>query len=236
MIALLVVLTPIALFYSMAILPSGIASIAASMTARKPYLTASAFIAGKFLPGFIFGLLIVIGLDTAFDRISIWASDIWRDPNVIDVSLQLVIGAVMVVFGYRLSQVRPESPDVTSSTAMTPATAFTVGAGLTIVGLPGNLFYFAAIDQILRADLLISGIVMAVLYYNVVVLAPLMLIVLSRRLFGARADSLFEAVAGFIQQRGKRLLFCGLLGLGVVLVVDAIGWFIGFPLLPSYIR
>ncbi len=31
-------------------------------------------------------------------------------------------------------------------------------------------------------------------------------------------------------------LFVGLLGLGVVLAVGAIGWFVGLPLLPGYDR
>jgi hypothetical protein len=42
-------------------------------------------------------------------------------------------------------------------------------------------------------------------------------------------------VARFLKRWGKQLLFFGLLGLGVVLVVDAIGWFFGFPLLPTYL-
>ena len=53
---------------------------------------------------------------------------------------------------------------------------------------------------------------------------------------GTRADPLFEAVARFTQQWGKRILFFGMLGIGAVLVADAIGWFIGFQVLPSYIR
>ncbi len=155
MTALLVFLTPIALINSVPTLPSGIAGVAASLGAEKPFLTAS---------------------------------------------------------------------------------AFSIAAGLTVVGLPSALLYFAAIDQILRADLRAPGIVNAVLFYNVVYLSPLMLIVLSRRLFGARADPLFGAVARFLERWGKRLMFFGLLGLGAVLVADAIGWFIGFPLLPSPIR
>ncbi len=38
-----------------------------------------------------------------------------------------------------------------------------------------------------------------------------------------------------MERRGKRLLFFGLLGLGLVLVIDAVGWFLGFPLLPTYL-
>ena len=236
MTALLVVLTPIALINSVAILPSGMTGVVASLGTRKPYITASAFIAGKFVPHFIFGLLLAIGLDTSFDRIAAWAKDIWQDPNAVDVLLQLIIGAVMVVFGYHLSRASRGRPDQATSTPMTPLSAFTIAAGLTVVGLPGAVLYFAAIDQILRADLEVPRILNAVLFYNVIYLSPLVLIVLSRRLFGARADPFFGAVTKFIERWGKRLMFFGLLGLGVVLVADAVGWFIGLPLLPSYIR
>lgn len=236
MTALLVFLTPIALINSVSTLPSGLAGVAASLGAEKPFLTASAFIAGKFVPRFAFGLLLAIGLDYAFDGLRVRAREAWQDPATLVVLLQLVIGAVMVVFGYHLSRASRQRPDHASATPLTPASAFSIAAGMAVVGLPGAVLYFAAIDQILRAELPALGIINAVLFYNVVYLSPLMLIVLSRRLFGTRADPLFEAVAKFLERWGKRLMFFGLLGLGAVLVADAIGWFIGLPLLPSPIR
>jgi hypothetical protein len=234
--ALLIVLTPIALINSVAILPSSIAGILTSLAARKPVLTASAFIAGKFVPHFAFGLLLAIGLDTAFDQFKVRAQDAWQEPDTLIVLLQLVIGTVMVVFGYHFSRASQQRADQGSSTLLTPARGFTVAAGLTVVGLPTAVFYFAAIDLILRADLNVPGIVKAILFYNVVYLSPLILIVLSRQLFGTRADPLFEAVAEFFKRRGKRLILFGMLGLGIVLMVDAISWFIGVPLLPGNIR
>lgn len=141
----------------------------------------------------------------------------------------------MVLFGYRLSRVtRQHQPDNASSMLMTPIGAFSVAAGLTITKLPGALLYFAAIDQILRADPTVPGIVTALLYYHLIFLFPLMLIVLARRLFGTRTDPILAAVSRFFKRRGKRLMFFGYLGLGMVLVVDALGWFLGFPLLPTY--
>ncbi len=232
---LLAVLTPIALINSVAILPSGIAGVVAALGARKPVLTARAFVAGKFVPHFAFGLLLTFGLDAAFDQLGVWTRDVWQDPATPVVVLQLIIGAVMVVFGYRLSRLSQHRPDGASSTPMTPFRAFSVAAGLTLVGLPGALLYFAAIDQILRADLTALGIVTAVLYYNVVYLLPLMLIILSRRLLGTRVDPIFGAVARFFERWGKQLMFFGLLGVGVVLAADAVAWFLGFPLLPRYI-
>ena len=233
--ALLAVLTPIALINSLSMLPAGITGVVASLGNRKPYLTAGAFIAGTFVPHFLFGLLLVIGLDNAFDRVSVWMHDKWRDPDTLDVALQLVIGVAMAVFGYRMARAGQRRPDRASSISMTPVRAFSVAAGLTIIGLPGALLYFAAIDQILRADITVLRIVNALLYYNLIMLFPLMLIVVMRRIFGTHADPIFAAVTRFLERWGKRLLFFGLLGIGIVLVVDAIAWFAGFPLLPTYL-
>ncbi len=233
---LLAILIPIALLNSLWFLPRGIAGIAAALGARKPVLTASALIAGTFVPNFAFGLLIAFGLDTTFDRLEVGARDVWQGRDTLVVGLQLIIGAVMVVFAYRLSRTSRRRSNDASSTTLTPVGAFSVSAGLTLMGLPSAVLYFAAIDQVLRADLAAPGIVKALLLFNVICLLPLMLLVLSRGLLGTRSDPLFRAVARFIGRWGGRLMFVGLLGLGVVLTLDAIGWFLGSPLLPSYLR
>jgi hypothetical protein len=236
MYVLLAVLTPIAFVSSLARLPGGIAGIAATQENPKPTLTASAFITGIFVPQFVFGLLLALGLNSVINQINVWMQDMWRDPDTLFVALQLVIGAVMVVFGYRLSRDRQHRPETASSTPTAPVRAFLVAAGLTIIGLPRALLYFAAVDLILRADLNLLGIVKALLYYNLINLLPLMLIVLVRRLLGTRSDAIFAAVARFFERWGKRLIFYGLLGMGLVLVADAMGWFLGFPLITPDFR
>ena len=233
---LLALLTPIALINSLATLPPSIAGVVASLGSRQPYLTAIAFIAGKFVPLFLFGLLLAIGLDTAFDRLTVTAQGVWRDPGVFLVSAQLIIGAAMLFLGYHLTRASEQRRENKSTAGMTPMGVFTVVAGATLLGLPGALFYFAAIDQILRADLTVTGIVIAILFYNVLYLSPLIFIVLMRRLFGTRADPLFSALTRFFQRWGKHLASFGLYCLGGILVADAAGWFIGLPLLPVNIR
>ncbi len=236
MTTLLALLTPIALVTSLTTLPPSAAGVVASLGTRQPYLTASAFIVGKFVPFFTFGLLLAIGLDTAFDQLKTRAQGVWQDPSVIFVSLQLVIGAAMLVLAYYLSRASKSPPGSESAAQMTPIAAFSVAATATLLGLPGALFYFAAIDQILRSDLTAWQIVKAILFYNMIYLFPLVLIVLSRRLFGTRADLFFNALTKFFQQWGKRLMSYGMYFLGAVLVADAVDWFSGFPLLPINIR
>jgi len=236
MATLLALLTPIALINGLSTLPPSIAGVVASLGARQPYLTAIAFITGKFVPLFLFGLLFAIGLDTAFDRFTATAQGAWRDPGALFVSLQLIIGAAMLALGYHLTRASDQRPDGKPTAGMTPMRVFSFVAGATLIGLPGALFYFAAIDQVLRADLSVTDIVKAILFYNVIYLSPLILIVLLRRLFGPRADPLFRALTKFFKRWGKRLMSFGLYFLGAILVADAVGWFTGFPLLPISIR
>ena len=61
---------------------------------------------------------------------------------------------------------------------MTPSQAWVMGAGATIAGLWGALPYFAAIDQILKADVSQVETMLALAYYNVVFIALGALLVL----------------------------------------------------------
>jgi hypothetical protein len=110
--------------------------------------------------------------------------------------------------------------------------AFTFAAGLVIVGLPGALPYFAAVDQMLRADLPTSQTVLAVFFYNLVFVAPLIAIVVVRQLTGARADGILAAINRFMETWGRRVIMIALIALGFLLVVDGVGWFLGRPVIP----
>ena len=234
MTALLAVLTPIALLNSLWFLPRGIAGIATALGTPRPVLTASALVAGKFVPNLAFGLVVAVGLDLCFDQIEARAQSLWQGRDSVLVGLQLVLGVLMIGFAYRLSR-SSQALDAASSTRLTPVGAFSVSAAMTIAGLPSAVLYFAAIDQVLRADLGIPAVLKSLLFFNLVCMLPLMLIVSSRALLGARIDPWFRALASSIARWGRQVVLVGLLGLGAALAWDAIGWFAGRPLLPAYV-
>lgn len=233
---LLAILTSIALVNSVLFLPTGITGIAASLATQRPFLTAIAFVAGKFTPHFLFGLLIAVGLDAAFDYLKLRAREAWQDPDYWLVAVQLIIGIAMIVVAILVSRGSKDPASPKSTKPVTPLGAFSVSAGMTLVGLPGALLYFAAIDQVLRANLASPGVFIAILYYNLVLVSPLLLVVLLRRLLGGMVDPLFAAISRFFERWGKKIVLLALSGVGAVLALDAIGWFIEFPLLPSYLR
>ncbi len=115
---------------------------------------------------------------------------------------------------------------------MSPARVFLLAAGLNLLGLPGALPYLGAIDLILRADLPLPTMVLALAYYSVVFIMPLAAIVAVRAVLAERSAPIFDAVNRFFDTWGRRLLVALILILGVLLVVDGVGWFLGHPLIP----
>jgi hypothetical protein len=103
---------------------------------------------------------------------------------------------------------------------------------LVVVGMPGAVPLFAAIDQILRADLSDAAAVWALLYYTLVFILSLLALVFIRIALGDRSERIFEAVNRFLSVWGARLVIIVLLLLGMVMLADGIGWIVGRSFIP----
>ena len=132
-------------------------------------------------------------------------------------------------------------PDVTGAAGPTPAgtpgpagpvKAFTFGFGLMIVGMPGALPYFAAVDQILRADPGATGMVVAISFYDLVFVAPLIAVIVLARALGEKGKEILARINRFFEVWGRRVTVILLVALGFILVADGIGWLMNAPLLP----
>ena len=115
---------------------------------------------------------------------------------------------------------------------MTGRQAFTAGVGLTVVGMPGAVPYLGAINLILRDELAVAQALVALVFYNLLFVVPLVAIIVLREVMGARSQSLLDRVRALVDIWGKRIVISLLAALGAVLVADGIGWFLGHPLIP----
>ncbi len=233
MVELLLILTPISLLDSMSAVPFCIVPLAILLGGNRPLLSSLMFIAGIVISYFPFGLLLLFGLDMIFD----WLTEtltafLSKEPDTLDLVLQLAIGLVMVIFGYRIAAARQSRDEGDAAAAITPGSAFVLAALLNLTGMWGALPYFAAIDQILRADLDAAGMVLVLAYYNLVFVIPLLAFIGLRYALGQKADRLFQTMARFFTRWGRRSIVFILFGLGVILLVDGISWFMGMPLIP----
>ncbi len=233
MTSLLLVLLPIALLDSTSMIPLAVVPLAIMLVGRQPILTATGFLAGIFVVYLGGGILIAIGLEALIDAIEPALIEILRHPTDLEIALQLVLGIVMIGFGWRIadSRLSSKTPQESKDT-FSLGKAFALGATLTIIGVPGAIPYFGAIDLILRADLDTPGAVAALLFYNLVFVAPLAALIGTRVLFPTHSERIFAVVASFCEVWGKRLVILILLVLGAMLMADAIGWWMGRPLLP----
>ncbi|MBW1687344.1 MAG: GAP family protein [Deltaproteobacteria bacterium] len=231
---LLLVLVPIALVDSTSMLPIGVPVMLAMLAAPRGPTACVAFLLGIFAVYLPCGIAIALGLGAVFERLGAWLAEAWaRTPGTSDLALQIAIGGALLAFGWKLAGTRQKRGErAAERSGLAPPQAFTLGAGLMIVGMPGALPYFAAVDQILRADVSATGAVLAVLWYNAVFLLPLILVPVLRLVLGARSQPFFDAVSRFSEVWGRRLIAAVLLLLGGLLVADGLGWFLGRPLFP----
>ena len=230
---LLGILAPIAFLDAGSIIPVAIVPMAIFLATARPYATSSGYIAGIFLPYVGFGVVIAFGLGWVIDELDTWFQRFYSEPNAVELAVQVVLGFAAIWFGTKMvSKPAPQATDPPQRET-TPADAFALGAGTILVGLPGALPYFAAIDQVLRSDLNPGSNVIALIYYNVIIVLPLLAMMVLHGLMGEASRPLFERVAAFSARWGGRAFAVLLLLFGALLVVDGVSFlFFDYPILP----
>jgi cytochrome c biogenesis protein CcdA len=99
--------------------------------------------------------------------------------------------------------------------------ALGLGAGVMAIELPTALPYFAAIAAILASPFALGAQIALVVLYNVAFVAPLLALVVARRLAGEEAAARLERVGAWLRLRAPAVVAALLALLGVV--VGAVG-------------
>ena len=232
MIGLTFILFAIALVDSTSMIPIGLFPLAAILGGRRPVIGALSFISGIFLVYTLSGVLLLLGFDLVFEMIGPSISRWWNQPNIAELGLQIVIGTLLLVYGWRQYRLPEISASSDSPEPVSPVGAFTLGSSLTVIGIYGAVPYFGAIEQILKADLSFMASMGALIFYNIVFVLPFFVLFLLRILKPNQSKSIFRSISLLINRWGKTAIVGGFIILGIVLIADSIGWFLGYPLLP----
>jgi len=228
---LISLITPIALLDSLSMLPVCIVPIIILLTHERPVFHSSMFLLGLLVVYIPFGLLLILGVDIVFEAAGRLINEWFIEKhNGTQVLLQLVIGIALLALGYQIAKKHTQKLEEQPKVIVNARTAFTFAAILMLTGLWGALPYFAAIDQILRAELSSLQMVLSVLYYNLIFISPLVALVVIGIILGPEAKSLFEKLVAWLLHFGKRLITLALYLLGFILIVDAVGWYLNMPL------
>lgn len=232
---LLIILTPVALLDSLSILPVCLVPIIILLTSERPVFFTSIFFLGILIVYLPFGLLLIFGFNLVIESAGQWISHWLRqEPNSIELILQILIGLALIALGYQIAKKHTQKLEEQPSIRITARMTFTFSALLMLSGLWGALPYFAAVDQILRAELSALQMSVAVLYYNLIFISPLLIIFVIGYIIGPGAKRILEKLVAWLLHYGKRLITIALYILGVILITDAIGWFFGSPIITLY--
>lgn len=229
---LLTILTTIALLDSTSIVPVATMPLVTMLSSKRPLLTSLSFLAGIFLTYFACSLLAYAGLDGLFDALGVWFDGWKTNPDTPDLYLETALGALMVVFALLMCRPGRKPQKKREPKSISPAGVFLFGAFLMLIGMPGALPMFAAIDMILRADPPGITAALILLYYVFVFILPLVAIVMIRVVAGDRSEPVFDAINRFLSVWGRRIVIIVLFVLGLALLADGIGWMLGRSFIP----
>ena len=233
MLELLLTLTTISLLDSMSAVPIALIPLAIILNGRTPVTGALGFISGGFVVYFLFGLLILMGLDSLIDKYAAqFILYMKSEPDCVELVIQIIIGFIMIFFAWQFSRKAPQDGNTRSyDSDITPVQAFILSATINIIGMWGALPYFAAMAQILKADLEMASMIWILVYYNLVFALPLIGFIVLRLIMGQKATVLLGKITDFFSHWGKQVIVLSLYILGPLKIADGIGWFTGYPIL-----
>jgi len=181
----------------------------------RPVSNSIAALLGHTAAYLSFGIGLALAFDIIMDRLA--------NPEPIDYVLSLLIGTLLLwaAWGVRGDKQQQTAPNVEQ---LTPLKAFGIGAIINIVGLPFALPYFAALDQILKADLTVANSALVIIGYNIGYTLPFLVVPLLAIAMGERSRPVLARINEKVDRVSAILMPFILAIVGIALVADAISY------------
>jgi len=179
----------------------------------KPFANSTALLVGHTLAYFFSGVIIALGLDQITDRL--------ENPHRVDFVIELVLG-LLLLWAASSSRDGKASEQKNPERELTPVYCLGYGAMVNFIGVPFALPYFAAVDQLLKANLPLESSVLVLAVYNIVYALPFVLVPIMVALMGEASKPILEKVNNLLVNLVDRAMPVLLLLLGAVLTVDAL--------------
>ena len=183
---------------------------------RQPMANSSAALLGHTAAYFTVGILIAPVVEKVSHRIA--------HPHSVDFIVSGVIG-LLLVWAAWLSTRPPKEKVQKEYQGLTPVQTFMTGAVINFIALPFALPYFAAMGQILKADLTTFNAILVLLGYNLAYALPFSVVPVLVLIMGDESRAILERINTWIEKAGN-VLMPVLLGLvGLALTADALVFF-----------
>ena len=184
----------------------------------RPSINSSAALFGHTAAYLGSGIALAFAFDIITDRLA--------NPKPIDYGVGLLVGALLLWVAWRIRSQDKQEKQQPKVEQLTPLKAFGIGATINIIGLPFALPYFAALDQILKADLTVTDSVMVLVGYNLGYALPFLVVPALALALGDRSRSVLARINERVDRVGSYLMPLMLTLLGIALVVDAMRFFV----------
>jgi cytochrome c biogenesis protein CcdA len=231
-VGLLLVLVAIGLVDSLSMVPLALVPMTVALGSRRPVALAGSFVAGVYVVYVCFGLLLLLGAEAFTAHFGAGLARLWNQPQALELVIQILVGLLLLASPWLMQRSTTAKPQEAPATGNSPAAMAVLGGSLVLVGLPGAVPYLAAVERIVQHDPQGLAGVAYLLVYNLIFVLPLLSLIGLRFLFPQQAGRIFQSLASLSLSVLPKLTAVVVVVLGLVLVADGIGWFLGHPLLP----
>ena len=193
------------------------ASMVYAAGTKRPIINSVAMLLGHTFAYFCAGLILALGLERISDRLA--------NPQQIDFIIGFLIGILLLWIGFSSGK-KPEKRRDKDVSNLTPVKALGLGAIVNFVGIPFALPYFAALDQILKADLTTAESVAVLAGYNLLYPLPFIIVPVLVATIGERSQPVLQRMNDLLDRVSRYLMPVLLLLVGLALATDAIIYFV----------
>lgn len=182
----------------------------------RPYANSLALLCGHTAAYLLAGILIALGMN----RITSYLAN----PGAVFFAIQIILGAALVVAG---GGARSGGASRTRQPPgrLTPMSALLFGVVINFVGVPFALPYFAALDQLLKAELSLLPALIVLLVYNLLYVLPFLFVPIALATLGEGSRALLSRINDRVARAADWIMPKLLFVIGLLLVVDGIGYF-----------
>lgn len=184
---------------------------------ERPVVNTCGVLLGHTLAYFLAGIVIAVGIEQISDHLS--------NPQQIDYIIGFVIGVILLWVGY-LSWKTENTEQAAESRTVTPLKAIGLGAVVSFMGMPFALPYFAALDQMLKADLTPLSALGVLAAYNVLYALPFALVPVLIATSGQKSQEILRTINSWLVSISNFLMPILLTLVGLALIVDSMIYFV----------
>ncbi len=183
---------------------------------RRPIANSSAALLGHTVAYVGAGIFLALGLEKISARLA--------NPKPFDFLIEVVLGLALIWLAIASRKPRKKRSQAPAA-ELTWMTAFGYGAVINFVGIPFAVPYFAAIDQMLKANLSVSHTLGVLAVYNIAYALPFLVVPGLVLALGDRSRPVLARINDFLDRVSNFLLPILLALVGLALLADAVTFF-----------